>query len=218
MAIATLITACHNENRAGDGTQVRRGMAAIEGIPQDGSTLGRGDAPWTLSVISAATSYELDQLITLLPAVTDQLVRPGRLKVQMYTPSTGRYQGNGDDRIAAGALLAAGLQGRYWDALVRFVPTHRGKLTVDELVAMLRRSGVGDVRRAMTERFGPRVRVALARAEAAAKATSERDGVAYLLTPAEGPTAEVTLPATYGKLVEEISRLMTLGARGGIRP
>ena len=71
------------------------------------------------------TSYELDQLITLLPSVTDGFVRNGRLKLQMRTPTRGPYGANGEERAASGALLAAGLQGRYWDALIRFVANYR---------------------------------------------------------------------------------------------
>lgn len=210
-ACGALLGACDGEDPAADETQVQRGIAAIAGIPQDGFTLGRQDAPWTLSVVSSATSYELDQFITLLPAVTDQFVRPGRLNLQLRTPTSGRYQGDGDDsRIAAGALLAAGLQGHFWDALVRFVPTHRGQVTVNQLRALLERAGVRDVALAMRQRTSPRVHRALDVADAAGQTTNERRGVAYVLAPAGGPAVEITNDATKGNLAVEIERLMAL--------
>ena len=102
VAVTALLAGCHDESPGADATQVRRAVAAIEGIPQSGYTLGRPDAPSTLSVISAATSFELDQMITQLPALTERLVRAGRVKVQMRTPVAGAYgRGSGDPLVSA---------------------------------------------------------------------------------------------------------------------
>ena len=118
------LAGCSAGDPVSNARQTARGLDAIAGLPQDGFTLGASNAPWTLSVMSTPTSYELDQLITLLPSVTDGFVRDGRLKLQMRTPTRGPYGANGEERAASGALLAAGLQGRYWDALIRFVANY----------------------------------------------------------------------------------------------
>lgn len=180
-------------------------LAAIEGIPQGGFTLGRSDAPWTLSIISAATGYELDPMISQLPALTERFVRPGRMNLQMRTPSSGSYSGDGEERAAAGALLAAGLQGRYWDALVRLVATYREGLQANDLATLLRRSGVNDVDRAMVQRLSPRVRAALVRADAAAAAVGGQGRVVYLLTPDDGATRDITSSVDMGRLAEAIA-------------
>jgi hypothetical protein len=213
LTIAAVLAGCHHEDPASDGAQVRRGLAAIEGIPQDGFTLGRSDAPWTLTIISPATSYELDQMITQLPAVSEQFVRPGRLKLQLRTPAAGSSGGDGEQRAAASALLAAGLRGRYWDALVRLVPAYRGALSDAAVAALLRRSGVRDVASAMAQRSTYRIQHAVDRADAAADAAKLLLGrgypagpnrVVYLLTPAAGRPLEangnITSEADQGRL------------------
>jgi hypothetical protein len=212
---AVLLAGCGEVHPGSDAAQVQRGMQAIDGIPQDGFTLGRPQARWTLTVISSATSFELDQMITMLPGLVKTFVRPGRVNIQLRTPSTGRYGGNGDERTAAGALLAAGLQGRYWDAVVRLAPTYPGRLRDTDVATLLRRSGVADVRRAMTERAGPRVRAALARADAVAAtatatfpAAAARRRVMYLLTRrGEGPR-DVTTDGELGRLVEVLGSVV----------
>lgn len=207
VALATLLTACHDKNPMAD-TKVSRALAAIEGIPQDGFTLGRSDAPWTLSIISAATGYELDPMISQLPALTERFVRSGRMKLQLRTPTSGSYSGDGEERAAAGALLAAGLQGRYWDCLVTFVASYGDGLELDDLETLLTRSGVADVDRAMVERLSPRVRRALVRADAAAAATDGQGRVVYLLRPTNGPPRIIALGADTGRLAEAVARVL----------
>ncbi|MEJ7797194.1 MAG: hypothetical protein WKF42_01750 [Solirubrobacteraceae bacterium] len=185
-----VFAACGSGNPAADDAQVGRGLEAIKGIPQDGSTLGDPKAPWTLSVISTPTSFELDGLITQLPALTERFVRSGRLNIQMRTPTRGPYGGNGEERAVAAALLAAGLQDRYWDALVRFVPRYVGGVDGRDLALLLRRAGVPDVERALRDRSSTRIRSALDRADGAAAAAdgdqakdAARQGlVFYMLT------------------------------------
>ena len=216
VALAALVLAgCAEQDHGSDRVQVDRAVRAIEGIPQDGFTLGRRNARWTLTVIASATSFELDQMITMLPALVEHHVRPGLMKIALRTPSTGRYGANGDERTAAGALLAAGAQGHFWDALVRFVPVYRGRLSEDGVRSWLRRSGVPDVSRAMTERAGDGVRAALAAADEAAAnaaasfpAVAERRRVIYLLTlRGEGPR-NVTLDGDLGRLVEVLGAVV----------
>ncbi len=205
-ALAAVVIAsagCGAGDPVSNERQVRRGLEAIQGIPQDGFTLGRGDAPWTLIIMSAPTSYELDNLITQLPAVVERFVRGGRLRLQMRTPTGGPYGGTGEERAVAGALLAAGLQGRYWDALVRFVPTYVGGVGTDDLADLLRQSGVADVDRAMTERSSTRVRAALDRADAAAAEANGMGHPVYVLV-ARGARSDLTPQADVGQLANRI--------------
>lgn len=173
VVVLGLLAGCGAGNPATDVKQVGRGLQAIEGISQDGFTLGDPKAPWTLSVIASPISYELDGLITQLPKLVERFVRPGMLNIQMRTPTRGPYGAGGEERAVAGALLAAGLQDRYWDALVRFVPGYDGGVDDDDLADLLRRSGVPDVKRAMRERSSERIRSALDRADAAAASAAD---------------------------------------------
>lgn len=218
VAVSALLAACDGDDPGADEAQIRRGLKAIEGIPQSGFTLGRPHAPWTLSVISAATSYELDQMITQLPAVTEEFVRPGRVKLQMRTPSADSYRGNGDARVAAAALFAAGLQGRYWDALVRFVPAYRSELETHDLALLLQRAGVADVGRAMAERSSHRVRAALARADVVAADADSPGRIVYLLTTTRGFIANVTDYANTGRLAAEIATVLASRTPSEVSP
>lgn len=214
------LTGCGVGNPAADANRVSRGLDAIAGVPQDGFTLGDPKAPWTLSVIATPTSYELDGLITQLPALCERFVRPGRLNIQMRTPTRGPYGANGEARAVAGALLAAGLQERYWDALVRFVPTYVGGIDGGDLVRLLRRSDVPDVKRAMSARSSERIRSALDRADAAAAAAgdvSDQSGdavaqgqVVYLLESDETHEAQyLRFVQKRRSLTDEIARVLS---------
>lgn len=200
-----VLSACGDPNPAGDDEQVRHGLQAIKGITQDGFTLGDPDAPATLSIISAPTSFALDAVITQLPALTQRFVRPGRLKLQMRTPTRGPYGATGEERAVAGALLAAGLQDRYWDALVRFVARYGGDVKTADLVSLLRRSGVSDVDRAMTERSSPRIRAALDRADAAAADAGGRGELVYVLTRPDSDPLRLSFENDRRVLADEVA-------------
>lgn len=204
VAVVATTAACGTSNPAADGAQVQRGLEAIAGIDQHGFTLGDPDAPWTLSVISSPTSFELDALITQLPALTERFVRPGRLNVQMRTPTKGPYGADGEERAVAGALLAAGLQDRYWDALVRFVPPYRGGVGTADLASLLRRAAVPDVSLAMTERSTHRIRAALDQADEVA-AAAEGDGrLVYVLAKDAGEAQRLTFEEQRRTLADEV--------------
>ncbi len=203
--LAIVLTACEERRPGSDESQVSRGVRAIEGIPQDGAVLGRPEARWSLTVIAAATSFELDQLITLLPAVADDYVRPGRLKLRLVMPASGGYDVDGDERAAAGALLAAGSQDHLWDAVVRFVPTYHGSLQDAKLSGLLQRSGVRQVRRALQRRSGAGIERMIADADAEAVAAGGKGGVLYLLAHGEAKPKDVSVDVALGRLSEALA-------------
>ena len=213
LAVAALaLSACGTTDPVSNAEQTRRGLAAITGLPQEGFTLGRSTAPWTLSIISSPTSYELDQLITLLPELTDRFVRGGRLKLQMRTPTKGAYGANGQERVAAGALLAAGLQDHYWNALVRFVSNYPGSVKTDRLTELLRASGVPDVDRAMRDRSNAQVRGALVRADVVGDEADGKGQLVYVLTSPSGTEVDLTRQADKGRLPDMIGRRLAAGS------
>lgn len=83
----------------------------LAGIPQNGTTLGREDAPVTISLYEdfqcpACGQFSRDTL----PEVVDRLVKPGDAKIDAQTLAF-----LGEDSVpAARAALAAGEQDRYW--------------------------------------------------------------------------------------------------------
>jgi hypothetical protein len=204
--LSVAVAGCTAVDPVSDAQQTRRGLAAIKGVPQDGFTLGRRDAPWTLNIISSPTSYELDDLITVMPMLTDQFVRGGRLKLEMRTPTKGPYGANGEERAVAGVLLAAGLQDRYWNALVRFVPSYTGGVTTSDLTALLRSAGVPDIARAMSDRATHRIRAALDRADLIGTSVRGDGHLVYILTDTKGNGVDLSRQAQKGRLPNTIAQ------------
>jgi hypothetical protein len=200
--------ACGTVNPASDDAQVQSGLKAIAGIAQDGFTLGDPRAPWTLSVISSPTNFELDALVTQLPELTRRFVRSGRLRLQMRTPTKGPYGLDGSEREVAGVLLAASLQGRFWDALVRFVPRYTGAVSTAALADLLRRSGVPDVDRAMADRTQARVRAALNRADEVAAAAKGGGRVLYLLGRSGGELHRLDNETALRNIADEVGQTL----------
>jgi protein-disulfide isomerase len=92
-----------------------RGEAALDarfgGIPQDGSALGRADAPFTLvefADLQCPFCARFDREV--LPSVIERFVRPGRLRIDLRPVS---FLGR-DSSTGAAATVAAGFQGRMW--------------------------------------------------------------------------------------------------------
>jgi protein-disulfide isomerase len=115
LAAALALGACGD---GGDEPSERplRGERAVErrfaDVPQDGSVIGRRDAPFTLlefADLQCPFCARFDR--TVLPVVIERFVRPGRLRVELRPIS---FLGPGSSAGAA-ATLAAGEQDRMWE-------------------------------------------------------------------------------------------------------
>lgn len=102
-----------NQNQ-NDERAVRGADALVErfgGIPQDGSFLGKPDAPYTLvefADLQCPFCAQFDR--DVLPAVIERFVRPGRLRIELRPIA---FLGP-DSATGAAATLAAGEQDRMW--------------------------------------------------------------------------------------------------------
>jgi protein-disulfide isomerase len=92
-----------------------RGAASLEsrfaGVPQRGAVLGRADAPVTLvefADLQCPFCARFDRAV--LPAVIEEFVRPGRLRIELRPVS---FLGP-DSSTGAAATVAAGYQNRMW--------------------------------------------------------------------------------------------------------
>jgi protein-disulfide isomerase len=88
---------------------------AFAGVPQDGTRLGRGDAPVTILLYEDFQCPACGQFAReTLPEVVERHVKPGDVKVISQTLAF-----LGPDSVpAARAALAAGKQDRYWQYAV----------------------------------------------------------------------------------------------------
>lgn len=92
-----------------------RGAASLaerfDGVPQDGAILGRRAAPFTLvefADLQCPFCARFDR--DVLPAVIEELVRPGRLRIELRPVA---FLGP-ESGPAAAATVAAGFQDRMW--------------------------------------------------------------------------------------------------------
>ncbi len=140
------------------------------GIPQDGISLGRPDAPVVLEEFAdIQCPFCRDYATRVLPAIVDEYVRPGRVRL-VYRDLA--FLGE-DSTDGAAFAAAAAAQDRLWDVIARLFevqgPEHSGWVTD----AVLRDAGAGvrglDVRRAMGGRDSRAVPAQLARARARAR-------------------------------------------------
>jgi protein-disulfide isomerase len=109
IVLATTLGGDDEEGAEGDG---RTTTALLDGIPQDGTVLGEPDAPYTLTELADLQCPFCAQYSTdVLPAVIDEFVRDGELKLDLQLLT---FIGP-DSETAARIALALSLQGRYWN-------------------------------------------------------------------------------------------------------
>ncbi len=182
-------------------------VARYAGIPQDGLSLGRPDAPVVLEEFAdAQCPFCRDYATRVLPAIVEDYVRPGRVRL-VYRDLA--FLGEDSTEAATFAAAAAG-QDRLWDVIARLFevqgPENGGWVTDD----VLRETGAGirglDVGRAMAERDSG----AVAQQLAEARARASRFGIAatpsFLLRGRDGKESvvrpETLEPAAFRKVLD----------------
>jgi protein-disulfide isomerase len=162
------------------------------GIPQSGVTLGRPDAPVTLvEYADVQCPYCGQWARDVLPTVVADYVRPGKVRLVFRGLA---FIGPESD-TGARAAVAAGAQGKLWNALDLLYrnqgPENGGWITDD----FLRSVAVGvpglDADRVLQERTSPAVERELATARAAANAAAVSATPAFELGPTNGTLARL---------------------------
>jgi protein-disulfide isomerase len=86
--------------------------AMLEGVPQDGTSLGDPDAPVVLTEFAdLQCPFCRDYAVNVLPQVIEQYVRPGRVRLELRLL---RFIGPDSDRGARAAVIAS-RQDKMWD-------------------------------------------------------------------------------------------------------
>ena len=111
IVVAALLVVLSQLGGAGGGTSSEDVGEFYSGIPQDGTTLGEGDAPVTLYLYEDFQCPFCAQFSSeMFPDLVDDYVRGGQVKVVSETMA---FLG-ADSVTAARAAFAAGEQNRYW--------------------------------------------------------------------------------------------------------
>jgi Thioredoxin len=121
IVIGVSLAAFGESSQAARQHRIQRNITTmLAGIPQDGNTLGKADAPYTLQVFADLEDHDSRRWFTeFVPQIIQQLVRPGILKIQ--------YRSFKTDTIwptifvnQQTAALAAGAQARMWNYIETF--------------------------------------------------------------------------------------------------
>ena len=205
VAIAVVVVVSSNNNSGGDASNIAGAGPVnqlLDGIPQDGMTLGQSSAEVTLLEFGdlqcpVCKGYSEE----ILPQVIENQVRSGEAKL-----SFSNYTIIGPQSTPAGAAaIAAGEQGRGWNFIELFYRNQgvedSGYATDAFLTALAKRAGVPDIARWNTARKSKRVL-----AEVAAT-TAEAEQLGFTGT----PSFAIKGPGTSG-----IETLGTPGSAGDL--
>jgi protein-disulfide isomerase len=134
----------------------------VRGIPQDGLTLGRPDAPVLLvEFVDPQCPFCREFAAKSWPTIVDKYIRTGKVRMELRLVNI-----LGDDSVRANkALQAAALQDRMWEASMRFYDVqgeeNSGYVTDPFLRGVLGGVRGLDVAQAMRDRATPQVAEAL---------------------------------------------------------
>jgi protein-disulfide isomerase len=161
-------------------TGVAEVSTMLDGIPQDGTALGRPDAPVTLvEYADLQCPYCAQWALGALPTLVEDYVRAGRLRIEFR----GLAFIGPDSETALRTALAVGRQGRLWHA-VELLYANQGAensgWVTEDLIAMLTASVPGvHPNQVTSDGQSTAVDAAIAKAQAQAQASNVRGTPAF---------------------------------------
>jgi protein-disulfide isomerase len=191
----------------------RTNAAVVAGLPQDGITLGRLDAPATLTMYAATDDIAAGFFRDELPTLVKRLVRPGRIRIQVRTiPAVnGAPSGAAAAMQAARTAQAVGLQDKLWQfyaALGTLAGSSSSAEAQQQALAMTPGLDAAQVRR---DARSPRVAKAVERARAYAAAAGADSLPAFRLRLGDGPDRPVPWSCA-GCLAGAVAKAVGAGA------
>jgi protein-disulfide isomerase len=199
-------------NQAGDddpggalvGASETREM--LEGIPQNGTTLGSRRAPYVLTEFAdLQCPFCKDFTVNVLPDVIQRYVRPGRLRLELRTL---RFIGEDSTRGARAAQAAADRE-RMWnfvDLFFRNQGAENSGFANDDFIARVGRAAGVPAATARDAATSPALDAPIQRAERAAEALGVQSTPTFVLgrRPDQGRLLDATQVA--GALEQELGR------------
>ncbi|MBI4897789.1 MAG: thioredoxin domain-containing protein [Actinobacteria bacterium] len=137
--------------------------ARLAGIPQNGITLGKPDAPVTIiEFADLKCPFCRNFAKKAFPTIVKDYVKTGKVKMEFRNLTfVGEASAPGDSRDAATAAGAAGLQGKLWNFADLFYINQKDELTRFATDEWLRKIGTSipglDVEKMMSERNKPAI-------------------------------------------------------------
>src|SRR4051812_49918075 len=164
----------------------------LEGIPQKGSTLGKPDAPVTLTEFAdLQCPFCRDYTLKQFPSLVAKYVKTGKVKMVFQN-----YAFIGPDSLSAAlAAEAAGKQNKLWHFIDVFYnnqgPENTSYVTDKFLTKIAKGAGV-DPQKMLTDRDDPSARQAVASAQQAAASAGVNSTPTFLLKKGAGPAQKLS--------------------------
>ncbi len=192
------------------GAETQRNLVTVAGLPQDGITLGRLDAPATLTIYASLDDFGSGFFRKDLPPLVSRWVRPGRLRIQLRTTSGPATDAPPDPGAARAARIAqaSGLQDHLWQFYGALSVRYRGY--IDDTLLADALAGVGGVDRKRVEKDSRSARIsnAIAKADRLAGEAKVSELPAYVLEMPGRPPTRVD-GSCYGCLTKNLARYLT---------
>jgi protein-disulfide isomerase len=183
--------------------------AMLDGIPQDGTALGRADAPVTLvEYADLQCPYCAQWALGTLPTLVKDYVRAGQLRIEFR----GLAFIGPESEAALRTALAAGRQDRLWQALELLYANQGAEnagWATEDLLARLTASVPGlDPEQVLADTESPGVDAQMAEAQAQAEASNVRGTPAFEIGRTEGALRPLEItslePAQFGAAIESV--------------
>lgn len=177
--------------------------ARLEGVPQEGITIGEKDAPLTIvEFADLKCPYCRDFSNNALPTIIDEYVKTGkvRMELQIQTFLDGATPGTPDSTNAATMTIASGLQNKLWNFAEIWFYNQKEEGEIAATDDWLREIGASipglDVEKAMANRKDPKVDKQLDAASTAMAESGSKGTPAFQI----GKTGEASEELVYSSL------------------
>src|SRR4051794_22392842 len=164
----------------------------LQGIPQNGVTLGKADAPITLTEFAdLQCPFCRDYTIKQFPALVAKYVRPGKVKMVFQN-----YAFIGPDSLTAAlAAEGAGKQNKLWqfiDVFYNNQGTENTDYVTDKFLTKIGDGAGVDSQKMLTDRNDPSARQAVAAAQQAAASAGVNSTPTFLLKKGAAPPQKLS--------------------------
>lgn len=189
--------------------------ARLKGIPQNGITLGKADAPVTIiEFADLKCPYCRDFSKKSFPTIVTEYIKTGKVKMEFRNLTfVGEGSAPGDSRDAATAAGAAGMQNKLWSFVDLFYQNQKDELTRYATDDWLRKVGNSipglDVEKMMSSRKNPEISSQLDEAQTKFDDAGFNGTPSFMIsktgeTPEELPYTSVDKPDEFTAAIEEL--------------
>jgi protein-disulfide isomerase len=186
----------------GDAAGSQQAAQLLNGVPQQGITLGNPKAPVTLiEFADLQCPFCRDYTINTFPSIVARYVKPGKVKMVFQN-----YAFIGPDSLtAARAAEAAGKQNRLWNFIDVFYNNQGSENTnyvTDPFLTKIAKGAGVDPQKMLADRADPKVDQAIALAQQAAQQAGVNSTPTFLIKKAGAPVQKVSAAALEAALAK----------------